>query len=52
MKPTRLILCLLPLTMLAACGDDDKTTIVHEKPVVIQAPAPSSGTPVIVHDDD
>lgn len=51
MKTTRLILCLLPLTLVAACGSDE-TTIVHEKPVIIQAPAPSSATPVIIHEKD
>lgn len=51
MKPLRFVLCLLPLTFVAACGSDE-TTVVHEKPVIIQAPAPASGTPVIVHDHD
>ena len=51
MKLTRLMLCLLPATFLVACGGDEKT-IVHEKPVVIQAPAPTSPTPVIIHDGD
>lgn len=34
-------LSLMALT-LAACGDDEKTTVVHEKPVIVQ-PAASGG---------
>lgn len=38
MKFVRIAVCLLPFA-LAACGTDE-TTVIHEKPVVIQQPAP------------
>ena len=45
MKQTALSAVLLALTMtLTACGGDDKTTIVHDRPVIVNAPA-SSSTP-------
>jgi uncharacterized protein YgiB involved in biofilm formation len=30
---------------LAACGDDEKTTVVHEKPIIVQPSAGGGVTP-------
>jgi hypothetical protein len=42
--PTMTGLCLLAIT-LTACGSDEKTTVYHDRPVVVQQPASSSGVP-------
>lgn len=39
MKLFTIVICLMPLT-LAACGSDEKTTIVEKQPIVVQQPAP------------
>lgn len=39
MKPLLTVLCLTPMLALAACGDDEKTTVIHEKPVIVQPQA-------------
>ena len=43
------ILAITTLTVLAGCGDDEKTTVIERQPIVVQQPAVQ---PVVVHDND
>lgn len=45
MKQTILTAGMLALTLsLSACGSDDKTTVIHDRPVIVNSPS-SSSTP-------
>ncbi len=48
---TMLSLSVLSVALTACGSDTEKTTIVHDRPIVVEQPATTS-TPVIVHEHD